>query len=154
MGSPRPGVGIAPMRAWRVKAKGKCVAAVAFDFDGDGGDGVVALWAGGKVEVRRAGSGELLFRDQLEGTGAGLAVSPYKGDGKPLLLILSTEGECKAYGQVDPVTLLAYRTAAGILGTGVVDPLIPPTTATAVEAPTPTSTTNIINPTIKPTSPS
>jgi hypothetical protein len=60
-------------------------------------------------------------------------VSSYKGDGKPLLLILSTEGECKAYGQVDPVTLLAYRMAAGFLGTGVVDPI--PTATTAVAPP-------------------
>jgi Bardet-Biedl syndrome 2 protein len=63
--------GLPPARAWRVKAKGRCVAVAGFDFDGDGEEEVAALWASGKLEVRRAQTGELLFREQLEDAGAG-----------------------------------------------------------------------------------
>jgi hypothetical protein len=79
-----------------------------FDWlQGDGQAEVVAAWAGGRLEARRAGeqavmitdaraatlynlsaaNGELVYRDAIASPVAALVVADYRGDGHPLLLV-------------------------------------------------------------------
>jgi hypothetical protein len=113
--SPGGGGATSCTRLWRLKAKGKTTAVASFDFDRDGFAEVACGWATGRLEIRRAQTGELLFRDTLPAGVAGLAVADYRGDGRPVLLAVSGDGEVRAYAQVDAATVAAHRRAAGLI---------------------------------------
>lgn len=110
--------GGALQRMWRAKSKGRVVALVAFDFDSDGVPELVCGWSNGKVEVRKAGTGDLLWRDEGSGPLAGLLTADYRGDGRPILLIVTTEGEVRGFPQVSAAALAAYRASAGLPAIG------------------------------------
>lgn len=124
-------------RAWRARARSRVIALVAFDFDRSGVPDVAALWESGHYEIRRAATGELLFRDDLGAGGAGLVASEYRTAGEPLLLVVGSDGALRAYAQVDAATLLAYRTAAGLLGSAVVSAPAQPSLIAAAPPPPP-----------------
>ena len=119
-----------PVRAWRIRARSPLIAIAAFDFGGSlpgAALDVAALWESGHFEVRRANTGELLFRDDFSAPGAGLVVSPHMGTagagagGGQLLLVLTQDGTARAFATNDASALHAYREAAGLLASGVVE---------------------------------
>lgn len=118
-------------RLWRLKAKGKTVSVASFDFDKDGQPEVACGWSSGRLEIRRANSGELLFRDFFPTGLAGLAVADYREDGRSVLLAVSVDGEVRAYPQVDAATLAAHRKAAGLTAAASAKPLPPSLSSSA-----------------------
>lgn len=105
--------GASSTRLWRVKSKMRAVALVAFDINNDGVPELIAGFANGRFEARRIANGELLYRDTLSGPIASLQVADYRGDGKPLLLVVGVDGEVRGYSQSDPDTLAAILLSAG-----------------------------------------
>jgi Bardet-Biedl syndrome 2 protein len=102
----------ARQRVWRVKAKHAVTALQAYDLDCDGAKEVVSGWSNGAVNVRRAGTGEIIFKDSMKSPIAGIVVSDYRMDGKDLLMICSESGEVRAYLATD-VDLQAAANASG-----------------------------------------
>jgi Bardet-Biedl syndrome 2 protein len=101
--------GSSMVRIWRVKAKSRVTSLTVFDIDSDGAPEIVAGFANGRLEVRRVANGELVYRDMLSGYIAGLAVSDYRADGKPLLLTLTVDGELRGYSQTTSDVLNELR---------------------------------------------
>jgi hypothetical protein len=111
------------VRLWRLRGKGKATAVCAFDFDKDGESEVVCAWSTGRIEIRKATTGELLFRDTisspsgLRSTGGGITgicVTDYRGDQRPMLIAVSSDGDLRAYAQVDAAALAAHKKASGL----------------------------------------
>lgn len=120
------------VRLWRLRGKGKATAVCAFDFDKDGESEVVCAWNTGRIEIRKAATGELLFRDTISSTSGnrgsgggitGICVADYRGDQRPLLLAVSADGELRAYAQVDAAALAAHKKASGLALEGAGDAL-------------------------------
>jgi hypothetical protein len=112
-GAAVPAGSVGYTRLWRVKTKSRAVAVTTFDFDGDGVPEVCAGWASGRLEVRRAGTGELLFRETFPSSIAGLAACDYRGDGAPVLLVVTTDGAVRAFPKVDAAALAAHNRREG-----------------------------------------
>ena len=83
-------------RQWRVKSKYDATSVAAYDLDGDGLPELVSGWSNGKVEVRRAGGGEVVFRTHLAASSAALLRGDYRMDGRDMLLAVSVDGEARA----------------------------------------------------------
>jgi len=66
-------------RRWRVKAKMEPRAVGAFDLDADGEVEVVSGWEGGRLEARRADTGQLVYRDDPGSSTGGLASASGSG---------------------------------------------------------------------------
>ncbi|KAG1676464.1 hypothetical protein FOA52_002284 [Chlamydomonas sp. UWO 241] len=90
-------------RCWRVKSKHSVCALEAFDLDGDGVPELVSGWSNGRVEVRHADTGDVVYRDTLA-TGAVSAIvsADYRGTGAPQLVVCGIEGELRGYLPADP----------------------------------------------------
>jgi len=109
-------------RVWRMKTKSRVVALACFDIDADGTPELVSAYANGRWEARRVHNGELVYRDNMGTTIAGLVTIDYRADGKPALLIVSADGEVRGYAQSDADTLATIRAAAGaIAGTAALE---------------------------------
>ena len=86
-------------RRWRVKAKHEVTCISGFDLDGDGEAEMLSGWANGKFEVRSEASGEVIYKDVLNGgtSISGILHADYRGDGRTEVLVCSSEGEVRGY---------------------------------------------------------
>lgn len=76
------------------------VALVAYDMTMDGSADLVIGWSDGTVEVRSDrldGGGEIIAKDKLSTSIAGLVVADYRMDGTNVLLAVSVKGEVRGY---------------------------------------------------------
>lgn len=84
-------------RQWRVKSKHTVCALACYDLDGDGVPEIISGWSNGRVEVRRLDTGAVTYRDHLGASVAAILRADYRGDGREVLVVCSTEGEVKGY---------------------------------------------------------
>lgn len=118
--------GAAHTRKWRLKAKTPATALALFDIDGDGIPEVIVGYASGRWEARKLANGDLVVKAATAGEGGsgsegavvGLVVGDYRGDGRPLLLVVAANGDVKGYAASDAPTLAALRAAAGSAAAG------------------------------------
>ncbi len=84
-------------RWWRIKSKNNATSIFGYDLDGDGVKELITGWSNGKLDARNDRSGEVVFKDNLNHSIAGLAEGDYRMDGRLELVACSTEGEVRGY---------------------------------------------------------
>lgn len=89
-------------RAWRVKSKHSVCALASYDLDGDGYPELISGWSNGRVEVRRADTGEVVYRDMLGCAVSAILNADYRGDGMQQVVVCGIEGEIRGYLPIDP----------------------------------------------------
>ncbi|CAF0727160.1 unnamed protein product [Rotaria sp. Silwood1] len=82
-------------RNWRIKSRNIAIVLQTFDVDGDGVDELVTGWSNGKVDIRSDRTGEVIFKDSLNSSIAGVA--DYRVPGENLLICCTNEGEVRGY---------------------------------------------------------
>lgn len=128
-------------RAWRVKGRSKPVSLALFDIDGDNTKELLIGYSDGRFEARRVANGEVVYRDALlvssssssssattapssaQQAGAAtssalaglIACDDYRGDGKPMLLVIGCDGEVRGYNSSTPEVLAKIRQAVAVL---------------------------------------
>ncbi|CAF3956753.1 unnamed protein product [Rotaria sp. Silwood2] len=84
-------------RSWRIKSRNIAVVLQAFDVDGDGVDELVTGWSNGKVDIRSDRHGEVIFKESLNSSIAGIVKADYRVPGESLLICCSNEGEVRGF---------------------------------------------------------
>ncbi|KAL5242491.1 hypothetical protein ACI65C_009901 [Semiaphis heraclei] len=84
-------------RMWRVKSKSSVNFLEKYDLDGDGKEELITGWSNGKVDARNSITGEVIFRDVLSNSIAGVVVGDYTRAGKCQLIVVSIGGEVRGY---------------------------------------------------------
>eukprot|EP01105_Mastigella_eilhardi_P024274 TRINITY_DN6306_c0_g1_i1.p1 TRINITY_DN6306_c0_g1~~TRINITY_DN6306_c0_g1_i1.p1 ORF type:complete len:707 (+),score=207.40 TRINITY_DN6306_c0_g1_i1:35-2122(+) len=84
-------------RQWRIKSRNRAVALVGFDLDQDGVPELVSGYANGRLEVRTAQNGELIFKDTLSAPVSAVMRSDYRMTGREELVVCSSSGEVRGY---------------------------------------------------------
>ncbi|CAF3537670.1 unnamed protein product [Rotaria sordida] len=84
-------------RSWRIKSRNIAVVLQAFDVDGDGVDELVTGWSNGKVDIRSDRHGEVIFKESLNSSIAGIVKADYRVPGEKLLICCSNEGEVRGF---------------------------------------------------------
>lgn len=64
-----------------------------YDLDGDGKEELITGWSNGKIDARNSITGEVIFRDVLSNSIAGVVVGDYIRAGKCQLIVVSITGE-------------------------------------------------------------
>ncbi|CAF3181696.1 unnamed protein product [Rotaria socialis] len=100
-------------RHWRIKSRHIAVVLQAFDVNGDGVDELVTGWSSGKVDIRSDRQGEVIFKESLNSSIAGIVKADYRVAGENLLICCSNEGQVRGFkfSEQDPNALTAslYR---------------------------------------------
>ncbi|XP_054160057.1 Bardet-Biedl syndrome 2 protein homolog [Oppia nitens] len=89
-------------RLWRIKSKNQAICLLSFDVNQDGKPELVTGWSNGKLDARNIENGEVLFRDNLSHSIAGLLVADYNLDGIDELIVCTVEGEIRGYVSASP----------------------------------------------------
>ncbi|CAF0970518.1 unnamed protein product [Adineta steineri] len=84
-------------RNWRIKSRSIAIVLQAYDVDGDGVDELVTGWSNGKVDIRSDRNGEVIFKDSLNSSVAGIVKADYRVPGENLLICCSNEGEVRGF---------------------------------------------------------
>nr|BCL66089.1 Bardet-Biedl syndrome 2 protein [Volvox africanus] len=88
-------------RVWRVKSKHSVCAIASYDLDGDGVPELISGWSNGRMEVRRADTGEVVYRDHLSCPVAAILRADYRNDGMEQVVVCGVEGEVRGYLPLD-----------------------------------------------------
>ena len=70
-------------------------------------------WSNGKVEVRRALAGDVVFRTHVSGAVAALLSADFRLDGKEALVVAAVDGEVKGFVKPEPHEAGERAAAAG-----------------------------------------
>jgi len=84
-------------RYWRIKSKNQVISIHNFDLDGDGVPELITGWSNGKVDARSDRTGEVVFKDNLNGAIAGIVNADYRMDGHQQLIVSSVDGEVRGF---------------------------------------------------------
>uniref|UniRef100_A0AAQ6IFS2 Bardet-Biedl syndrome 2 protein homolog n=1 Tax=Anabas testudineus TaxID=64144 RepID=A0AAQ6IFS2_ANATE len=84
-------------RYWRIKSKNHAMSIHAFDLNADGVVELITGWSNGKIDARSDRTGEVIFKDNLSASVAGVVEGDYRLDGQQQLICTSVEGEVRGY---------------------------------------------------------
>lgn len=84
-------------RLWRIKSKNQPICLAGVDVNNDGQLELLTGWSNGKLDVRVAHTGEVLVRENLKSSIAGIMVADYNMDGRPELMVCTVSGEVVGY---------------------------------------------------------
>ena len=80
-------------RLWRIKSKNQPVTLFGWDVNNDDQIELLTGWSNGKVDIRVAHTGEVLYRENLKNSIAGIMIADYNMDGKKELIVCTVIGE-------------------------------------------------------------
>lgn len=75
------------------QSKNRAVAVYGYDLNGDGVEELITGWSNGKIDARSSRTGEVIFKDNLNHSVAGIVEGDYRLNGKNDLICCSVEGE-------------------------------------------------------------
>lgn len=81
------------IRLWRIKSKTRVTALAMYDILGCENKQVIIGWKSGKIDVRDARNGDVLFKMKLNDFVCGIACNDYRGIGVLDLVIVTADGE-------------------------------------------------------------
>lgn len=84
-------------RLWRIKSKNQPVCLLGADVNNDGQVELLTGWSNGKLDIRVAHSGEVMYRENFKSSIAGVMIADYNMDGKNELLVCTVNGEVYGY---------------------------------------------------------
>lgn len=84
-------------RLWRIKSKNLAVCLLGVDVNNDGQMELLTGWSNGKLDIRIAHTGEVLYRENFKCSIAGIMVADYNMDGKNELMVCTVSGEVFGY---------------------------------------------------------
>ncbi|KAL1501189.1 hypothetical protein ABEB36_006566 [Hypothenemus hampei] len=85
-------------RLWRVKSKNFAISMLSYDLLGrTTGPQLITGWSNGKIDCRTLTTGEVLFKDTMNSSVAGIVEADYRSCGKCDLICVSIDGEVKGY---------------------------------------------------------
>ncbi|XP_029687950.1 BBSome complex member BBS2 [Takifugu rubripes] len=84
-------------RYWRIKSKNHAMSIHAFDLNADGVVELITGWSNGKIDARSDRTGEVIFKDNLLSSVAGVVEGDYRLDGQQQLICTSVDGEVRGY---------------------------------------------------------
>uniref|UniRef100_A0AAR5Q943 Bardet-Biedl syndrome 2 protein homolog n=1 Tax=Dendroctonus ponderosae TaxID=77166 RepID=A0AAR5Q943_DENPD len=84
-------------RLWRVKSKNFAVSMHQYDLLGQAAAQLITGWSNGKIDCRNFNTGEVLFKDSMPSSLAGIVEGDYRSMGRNDLICVSTEGEVRGY---------------------------------------------------------
>eukprot|EP00892_Ulva_mutabilis_P010274 jgi/Ulvmu1/7619/UM038_0044.1 len=91
-------------RSWRVKSK-HTVNSVCWHSDASNGQGyLISGWNNGKFETRIPATGDVLFREQLATSIVHVASVDFRGEGRPHIVVCTTDGVVRGYSSVDKLS--------------------------------------------------
>ncbi|KAK4885882.1 hypothetical protein RN001_002153 [Aquatica leii] len=85
------------IRLWRVKSKNFAISMHYYDLLGQGTGQLITGWSNGKIDCRSIKTGEVLFKDAMKHSIAGIVDADYRSIGKTDLICLTIEGEVRGY---------------------------------------------------------
>ncbi|KAL9697164.1 hypothetical protein quinque_000605 [Culex quinquefasciatus] len=85
------------IRLWRIKSKTRVTALAMYDILGCENKQVIIGWKSGKIDVRDARNGDVLFKMKLNDFVCGIACNDYRGIGVLDLVIVTADGEICGY---------------------------------------------------------
>ncbi|XP_048518125.1 Bardet-Biedl syndrome 2 protein homolog, partial [Dendroctonus ponderosae] len=86
-------------RLWRVKSKNFAVSMHQYDLLGQAAAQLITGWSNGKIDCRNFNTGEVLFKDSMPSSLAGIVEGDYRSMGRNDLICVSTEGEGTYHNQ-------------------------------------------------------
>ncbi|GFG30618.1 hypothetical protein Cfor_05179 [Coptotermes formosanus] len=101
-------------RLWRVKSKNRAVSVYGYDLNGDGVEELITGWSNGKIDARSSRTGEVIFKDNLNHSIAGIVEGDYRLSGKNDLICCSVEGEVRGYNLSRQVTMRSSISAGSV----------------------------------------
>lgn len=75
------------------QSKNRAVSIYGYDLNGDGVEELITGWSNGKIDARSSRTGEVIFKDNLNHSVAGIVEGDYRLTGKNDLICCSVEGE-------------------------------------------------------------
>ncbi|XP_021700285.1 Bardet-Biedl syndrome 2 protein homolog isoform X2 [Aedes aegypti] len=85
------------VRMWRIKSKTRVTAMAMYDILGCEGKQIIVGWKSGKIDVRDAQNGDVLFKMKLNDFVYGITCNDYRGIGVLDLVIITADGEIRGY---------------------------------------------------------
>ncbi|XP_058820191.1 Bardet-Biedl syndrome 2 protein homolog isoform X2 [Topomyia yanbarensis] len=85
------------VRMWRIKSKTRVTAMAMYDILGCENKQIIVGWKSGKIDVRDARNGDVLFKMKLNDFVCGIASNDYRGIGVLDLVIVTADGEIRGY---------------------------------------------------------
>lgn len=64
-----------------------------YDLNGDGKEELITGWSNGKMDARNSITGEVIFRDVLSTSIAGIVIGDYRRAGISQIIVVSISGE-------------------------------------------------------------
>ena len=80
-------------RLWRIKSKNNPVTLLGADVNNDGQLELLTGWSNGKLDIRVAHTGEVMYRENFKCSIAGIMIADYNMDGKKELIVCTVAGE-------------------------------------------------------------
>ncbi|XP_062545338.1 Bardet-Biedl syndrome 2 protein homolog [Armigeres subalbatus] len=85
------------VRMWRIKSKTRVTAMAMYDILGCESKQIIVGWKSGKIDVRDAQNGDVLFKMKLNDFVCGITCNDYRGIGVLDLVVITADGEIRGY---------------------------------------------------------
>jgi hypothetical protein len=92
-----------------LQSKNRAAAIYGYDLNGDGVEELITGWSNGKIDARSSRTGEVMFKDNLNHSIAGIIEGDYRLSGKNDLICCSVEGEGKKLGRFEALSRTLYH---------------------------------------------
>ena len=84
-------------RVWRIKSKNQAMTLFGADINNNGQMELLTGWSNGKLDIRIAMTGEVLYRENYKCSVAGIMIADYNMDGKDELIVCTVAGDVYGY---------------------------------------------------------